>query len=63
MIIDGHAHQLPDIDPSETSEWVESLDGLIGNGRNRREQFVACDECARTTRRPGGAFPGIVVGW
>ena len=25
MIIDGFAHQLPDIDPEETAEWLDSL--------------------------------------
>ena len=29
VISDGLPSQLPDIDPEETSEWVESLDGLI----------------------------------
>ena len=25
MIIDGFARQLPDIDPEETAEWLDSL--------------------------------------
>ena len=29
MIIDGFAHQLPDIDPTETEEWLDSLDALL----------------------------------
>lgn len=28
-LIDGLLSAVPDIDPSETSEWVESFDGLI----------------------------------
>ena len=29
MLIDGFVHQLPDIDPSETTEWLDSLDSVI----------------------------------
>ncbi|MEJ7799951.1 MAG: pyruvate dehydrogenase (acetyl-transferring), homodimeric type, partial [Ilumatobacter sp.] len=29
MIIDGFAHQLPDVDPVETEEWLDSLDAVI----------------------------------
>ncbi len=38
MIIDGFTHQLPDTDPDETTEWLESLDTVIsaeGPGRAR----------------------------
>ena len=29
MIIDGFVHQLPDIDPAETQEWLDSLDAVV----------------------------------
>ena len=29
MFIDGFVHQLPDIDPDETAEWLDSLDAVI----------------------------------
>ena len=29
MIFDGYVHQLPDIDPVETQEWLDSLDAVI----------------------------------
>ena len=29
MFIDGFVHQLPDIDPTETAEWLDSLDAVI----------------------------------
>ena len=29
MSIDGFAHQLPDTDPAETAEWLESLDAVV----------------------------------
>ncbi len=36
MIIDGFSHQIPDIDPDETSEWVDSFHSLVeGKGRSR----------------------------
>ncbi|MGH9183180.1 MAG: pyruvate dehydrogenase (acetyl-transferring), homodimeric type [Acidimicrobiales bacterium] len=38
MIFDGFVHQLPDIDPSETEEWLDSLDAVVdrhGKGRAR----------------------------
>jgi pyruvate dehydrogenase E1 component len=38
VIFDGFAQQLPDIDPAETAEWVDSLDSVIetrGKGRAR----------------------------
>ena len=30
MIIDGFVHQLPDTDPAETQEWLDSLDAVVG---------------------------------
>ena len=36
MIIDGYLHELPDIDPDETEEWVASLDAVVdARGKNR----------------------------
>ncbi|MEO7428969.1 MAG: pyruvate dehydrogenase (acetyl-transferring), homodimeric type, partial [Acidimicrobiales bacterium] len=38
MIIDGFVHQLPDTDPGETQEWLDSLDAVVdaqGKGRAR----------------------------
>ena len=36
VISDGLPSQLPDIDPAETAEWLESLDGVLsGQGRGR----------------------------
>ena len=33
VITDGLPSQLPDIDPDETREWLESLDAVINDGR------------------------------
>jgi len=38
MIIDGFVHQLPDTDPDETQEWLDSLSAVVdaqGQGRAR----------------------------
>jgi pyruvate dehydrogenase E1 component len=40
VISDGLPSQLPDIDPEETSEWVESLDGLIDEHGAKRARYV-----------------------
>ena len=42
MFIDGFVHQLPDIDPTETSEWLDSLDAVVeGRGRSRARYLLA----------------------
>jgi pyruvate dehydrogenase E1 component len=40
MIIDGFTHQLPDTDPGETQEWLDSLDTVISADGNARAQFL-----------------------
>ena len=36
MIFDGYVHQLPDTDPGETQEWLDSLDAVIDvHGKTR----------------------------
>ncbi len=40
MIIDGFTHQLPDSDPDETTEWLESLDGVISAEGPARARFL-----------------------
>ncbi|HKY77472.1 MAG TPA: pyruvate dehydrogenase (acetyl-transferring), homodimeric type [Acidimicrobiia bacterium] len=42
MIIDGYSHQLPDIDPSETREWLDSLNSVVDiRGRARARYLLA----------------------
>ena len=42
MIIDGFAHQLPDIDPVETEEWLDSLEAVVDQrGRSRAQYLMA----------------------
>jgi pyruvate dehydrogenase E1 component len=36
VIFDGYSHQVPDIDPEETAEWLDSFDSVVeGRGRDR----------------------------
>ena len=37
---DGYVGQLPDVDPEETAEWVDSLDSLVDAKGERRARFV-----------------------
>jgi pyruvate dehydrogenase E1 component len=39
-ILSGLTHQLPDRDPEETAEWIESLDQLIQSQGTERAQFI-----------------------
>jgi pyruvate dehydrogenase E1 component len=40
VISDGLPNQLPDIDPDETREWLESLDAVIGSEGRGRARFL-----------------------
>ena len=41
MFIDGFVHQLPDVDPQETKEWLDSLDSVIEVGGRSRGALPA----------------------
>ncbi|MFI5041148.1 MAG: pyruvate dehydrogenase (acetyl-transferring), homodimeric type, partial [Acidimicrobiales bacterium] len=59
LVFDGFSHQLPDIDPAETSEWLDSFDAVVDtHGRNRaRYLLMRLLERARTQ---GVGFPATV---
>jgi pyruvate dehydrogenase E1 component len=40
MTFDAFLHQLPDADPQETGEWLESLDALVASEGTVRARFV-----------------------
>ncbi|ROS73702.1 pyruvate dehydrogenase (acetyl-transferring), homodimeric type [Cellulomonas sp. PhB143] len=50
-LINGLLSQVPDIDPSETSEWVESLDGLIDDRGGPRARYVLLNLLKRARER------------
>ncbi|SCE67166.1 pyruvate dehydrogenase E1 component [Micromonospora coriariae] len=57
VISDGLASQLPDIDPEETREWVESLDGVIDKGGPKRARYVMLRLLERARERRVGVPP------
>jgi pyruvate dehydrogenase E1 component len=40
MSIDGFVHQLPDLDPAETQEWLDSLNAVIDARGKTRARFL-----------------------
>ncbi|MEX2627071.1 MAG: pyruvate dehydrogenase (acetyl-transferring), homodimeric type [Ilumatobacteraceae bacterium] len=40
MIFDGYVHQLPDTDPGETQEWLDSLDAVVETHGKTRARFL-----------------------
>ena len=42
MIFDGFVNQLPDIDPVETQEWLDSLDAVTdAHGKTRARYLLS----------------------
>ncbi|TMB75200.1 MAG: hypothetical protein E6J52_09990, partial [Chloroflexi bacterium] len=39
-VFDEFKRQLPDVDPDETQEWIESLDALVEQAGPERARFV-----------------------
>ena len=56
MIFDGHVHQLPDIDPTETREWLDSLDAVVDTHGKTRARYLLSRLIARATEY--GVVPG-----
>ena len=50
--MDGHLRQLPDTDPVETDEWIDSLDAVLEATGERRAKFLLShlSQRARQTR-------------
>ncbi len=40
MLFDGVSHQVPDIDPTETAEWLDSFDAVVGTHGRGRARFL-----------------------
>ncbi|MBM2623016.1 pyruvate dehydrogenase (acetyl-transferring), homodimeric type [Actinoplanes sp. LDG1-06] len=57
VISDGLPSQLPDIDPEETNEWVESLDGVIDERGAKRARYVMLRLLERARERQVGVPP------
>ncbi len=59
VIFDGFAQQLPDIDPTETSEWLDSLDSVIESRGKGRARFLLMKLLERS-REMGVGLPAAV---
>ena len=57
VISDGLPSQLPDTDPEETTEWVESLDGVIDERGAKRARYVMLRLLERSRERHIGVPP------
>ena len=51
---EGLPSQLPDIDPEETTEWLESLDGLLEDKGKNRARFIMLKLLERARERQVG---------
>jgi pyruvate dehydrogenase E1 component len=54
IITDGLPSQLPDIDPEETQEWLQSLDGAIDADGQQRARFLMLKLLERARERQVG---------
>ena len=54
IITDGLPNQLPDIDPDETREWIESLDAAIDTDGRQRARFLMLKLLERARERQVG---------
>ena len=59
MIFDGFVHQLPDTDPGETREWLDSLDAVIDVHGKTRARFLLSKLLERA-RAAQVSFPATV---
>jgi pyruvate dehydrogenase E1 component len=54
LISDGLPSQLPDIDPGETAEWLESLDAVVDNAGRNRARFLMLSLLQRAREKQVG---------
>ena len=59
MIFDGYVHQIPDTDPTETREWLESLDAVIDTHGKTRARYLLTRLLDRA-REAQVSFPATV---
>ncbi|NHN57362.1 pyruvate dehydrogenase (acetyl-transferring), homodimeric type [Calidifontibacter sp. DB0510] len=59
-LLNGIPSQLPDIDPEETQEWIDSLDGVIDEGGQTRARYVMLKLLERARERQIGV-PSLVA--
>ena len=54
MFIDGFVHQLPDTDPDETVEWLDSLDAVVERSGRTRARYLLARLMARANEQGVG---------
>ncbi len=59
IYLDGFTHQLTDIDPEETSEWLEALDSVIATDGPQRATYLMSRLLERA-RQESVAVPGSI---
>jgi pyruvate dehydrogenase E1 component len=59
-VLDGFVHRLPDTDPTETAEWLESLDAVVEASGSARGRFLLAKLLERA-HRMGLEVPGTVT--
>jgi len=59
MIFDGFVRQVPDIDPTETGEWLDSLDAVVDAHGKARARFLVAKLLERARALQVG-FPATV---
>ena len=59
MLFDGFVHQLPDTDPEETAEWLDSLDAVIDTHGKPRARFLLAKLLERANENQV-SFPATV---
>ena len=52
VIRDGLAAHLPDIDPEETAEWLESFDAVLDAAGQQRARYLMLRHAAARPRAP-----------
>ena len=57
MIFDGYVHQIPDTDPDETQEWLDSLDAVVDAHGKTRARYLLTKLLERAQETPG-QLPG-----
>ncbi|HEY3523593.1 MAG TPA: pyruvate dehydrogenase (acetyl-transferring), homodimeric type [Candidatus Limnocylindrales bacterium] len=57
MTFDEFKHQLPDIDPAETEEWMDSLDQVVDQAGENRARFLMYKLLKRARQRHVGLPP------
>jgi pyruvate dehydrogenase E1 component len=57
VIFDGFSHQLPDIDPEETLEWLDSFDSVVESRGRTRATFLLMKLLERARAAQVGSAP------